>query len=150
MKYADAVVGEVQTAGSYTVTANEIVEFAEQYDPQPFHVDPDAAAESPFGSLIASGWHTGAITMRLLVTGIFGPEGSLGSPGVESLRWPNPLLPGETVSIETEVTDKRPLESDPKRGLLETHTRTHTEEDKTVMEMDSIVFVERDPDDADE
>lgn len=146
MNYEDAKVGEVETAGSYTVTEDEIIEFAEQYDPQPFHVDPEAATESPFGSLIASGWHTGAITMRLLVTGIFGPEGSLGSPGVESLRWPNPLLPGETVSIETVVENKRPLESDPTRGLLETHTKTLADDETVVMEMDSIVFVRRNPD----
>lgn len=148
MKYEDVDVGETLTAGDYTVTADEIVEFAEQYDPQPFHVDPEAAAESPFGGLIASGWHTGAITMRLLVTGVFGPEGSLGSPGVDSLRWPNPLRAGATVAIETEVTGKRPLESDPTRGLLETHTTTTTADGTVVMEMDSVVFVRRTPTDA--
>lgn len=150
MNYQDVTVGETQTAGSYTVTEDEIVQFAEQYDPQPFHVDREAAEQSPFGTLVASGWHTAAITMRLLVTGVFGPEGSLGSPGVESLRWPNPLLPGETVSIETTVLEKRPLESDPTRGLIKSHTETKTESGTVVLEMDSMGFVRRDPDAADD
>ncbi len=147
MRYDDVEVGETRTAGSYTVTQEEIVEFARQYDPQPFHVDPEAAADSMFGTLIASGWHTGAITMRLLVTEIFGPEGSMGSPGMESLRWPNPLLPGETVEIEITVNDKRPLESTAGMGLVETSTTTRTDDGKVVMEMESTVFVARDEDD---
>lgn len=146
MQYEDIEVGETQTGGSYTVTADEIVEFAEQYDPQPFHVDPDAAADSFFGTLVASGWHTGAITMRLLVDEIFGPEGSMGSPGIENLRWPNPLLPDETVEIEVEVNGKRPLESTPEMGVVKTTTTTRTDYGKVVMEMDSAVFVARDPD----
>ena len=147
MRYEDVEVGETRTAGSYTVTQEEIVEFARQYDPQPFHVDPEAAADSMFGTLIASGWHTGAITMRLLVTEIFGPEGSMGSPGMESLRWPNPLLPGDTVEIEVTVNDKRPLESTAGMGLVETSTTTRTDDGKVVMEMESAVFVARDEDD---
>lgn len=147
MKYEDVEVGESQTAGSYTVTEDEIVAFAEQYDPQPFHVDPEAAEDTMFGTLIASGWHTGAITMRLLVTEILGPEGSMGSPGVDSLTWPNPLLPGETVEIEVTVTDKRPLESTDEIGLLKTSTTTRTDYGKVVMEMESAAFVARDGDD---
>lgn len=143
MRYEDLEVGETRTAGSYTVTAEEIVEFAERYDPQPFHVDPEAAADSMFGTLIASGWHTGAITMHLLVTEIFGPEGSMGSPGMESLKWPNPLRPGETVEIEVTVTDKRRLESRPGMGLIEMSTTTRTDEGRVVMEMQSTVFVAR-------
>lgn len=146
MKYEDVEVGETQTAGFYTVTEEEIVAFAEQYDPQPFHVDPEAAAESMFGGLIASGWHTGAISMRLLVTEIFGPEGSMGSPGMNSLKWPNPLRPGETVEIEVTVTAKRPLESRPGIGLVETSTTTRTDDGKVVMEMEAAVFVAREGD----
>lgn len=150
MRYDDVEVGDTRSAGSYTVTEAEIVEFAEQYDPQPFDVDPEAAADSMFGSLIASGWHTGAITMRLLVTEIFGPEGSMGSPGMESLKWPNPLLPGETVEVEVTVTGKRPLESRSGVGLIETATTTRTDDGKVVMKMQSAVFVARDGDDSEQ
>lgn len=147
MRYEDVDVGETRTAGAYTVTEEEIVEFAERYDPQPFHVDPERARESLFGQLVASGWHTGAITMRLLVTEFFGPDGSMGSPGIDSLTWPNPLLPGETVEIEVTVRDKRPLESRPGMGLVSTTTTTQTTDGTVVMEMESSVFVERASDD---
>lgn len=146
MNYEEATVGEPKETGTYTVTEEEITEFAERWDPQPFHVDREAAAASPFGTLVASGWHTVCITMRLMVMDVFGPGGSLGSPGVNSIDWPNPLLPGETVYARVEVDSKRPLESNPSVGLLQTSGETVTEEEKTVLEMESAVFVRRDPD----
>lgn len=88
--------------------------------------------------------------MRLLVTEILGPEGTMGSPGIENLRWPNPLLPDETVEIEVTVTDKRPLESTAEMGILKTSTTTRTDYGEVVMEMDSAVFVARDSEASDD
>ncbi len=138
--FEDLVVGDRQTFGSYTVTEEEILSFAEQYDPQEFHVDVDAAEESMFGELVASGWHSTAISMRILVDNFFENSGSLGSPGVESVTWPAPVRPGETLSLTLEVTDKRPLESDPSRGLVTMSLEMQNEDDETKLTMEPKVF----------
>ena len=117
--YEDIEVGETQEFGEYTVTKDEILEFAEQYDPQPFHVDEAAAEDSPFGELIASGWHTASICMRLLVRGPLGDQAGMGARGVDELRWHQPVKPGDTLSIRTEVLDKRPSKSAPDRGYVD-------------------------------
>ncbi|QCC52517.1 MaoC family dehydratase [Halapricum salinum] len=106
--YEDLTVGDTETFGSYTVTREEIVEFAEQYDPQPFHVDPEAAADSPFGGLVASGWHTASMTMRLLVTGILQEADTRGALGVDEMRWLAPVRPGDTLTARTEIVEKEP------------------------------------------
>lgn len=142
MDFDAVAVGETFEYGDHTLTEDEIIEFAERWDPQPFHVDPEAAAASHFGGLVASGWHTCAITMRLLVDG-WGPEGTLGSPGVEELRWEKPVRPGDTLRVRMEVTEKRPLESDPGRGLLRIATETVNGDDEVVMTWKSSVFVRR-------
>jgi acyl dehydratase len=104
--FEDVAIGESDTFGRYEVTTDEITTFAEQYDPQPFHVDPEAASESLFGGLVASGWHTAAMTMRMLVTERFTEEGALGAVGVDELRWPNPVRPGDVLHVEAEVLEK--------------------------------------------
>lgn len=116
--YEDLTEGESSTFGSYEVTEAEIKEFAGQYDPQSFHVDSAAAAESLFGGVIASGWHTAAVCMRLLVDGHLADAASLGAIGVDELRWPNPTRPGDVLSVEFEVLEKRISESHPERGLV--------------------------------
>jgi acyl dehydratase len=139
--YEDVTVGETREFGSYEVTREEILSFAEQYDPQPFHVDEEAARESMFGGLIASGWHTAAMTMRMLVDNYFAESAAMGSPGLEGLRWKQPVRPGDVLSVETTVTDKEPWDDD--RGVVHAHTVTLTGEDDTVMTMDSMVLFPR-------
>jgi len=127
--------------GSYEVTREEIMRFAEQYDPQPFHVDPEAAEESMFGTLVASGWHTAAITMRLLVDGYLLESGAMGSPGLEGLRWKQPVRPGDELSIETEAVDKEPWDED--RGVVISVTETYNQNDELVQSMRSQVLFPR-------
>jgi len=106
----------VYDLGEYTFTVEEILEFAERYDPQPFHIDPEAAAESRFGGLIASGWHTGSVYMGLYARNFLGYTDSLGSPGVENLRWLAPVRPGDVVRGSVEIVRTQPSGSDPTRG----------------------------------
>ncbi|MDG5758979.1 MaoC family dehydratase [Natronococcus sp. A-GB1] len=133
--FEDVEVGETHEFGEYEVTEEEVVEFAEQYDPQPFHVDREAAADSMFGELVASGWHTAAMSMRLLVDGPEGEEerAAMGSPGVEELRWHQPVKPGDTLSVRTEVLEKRPSESREDRGYVTSRLETYNEDDELVM-----------------
>lgn len=102
--FEDIAVGETRSFGERTITRGEIVEFAEQYDPQPFHVDEEAARESVMGGLVASGWHTAAVCMRLLVENV-GDRALAGARGLEELRWIEPVRPGDTISVELEVLD---------------------------------------------
>jgi acyl dehydratase len=114
--YEDTEVGETYETGSYEVTREEIIEFAERYDPQPFHVDEEAAEASQFGGLVASGWHTASMCMRLLVDDYLEEETSMGARGVEELRWLRPVRPGDELTVEVEILDKRPSESNPGMG----------------------------------
>jgi len=127
--------------GSITVSAEEIKAFAAQFDPQPFHLDEDAAQDSFFGGLAASGWHTAALTMRLLVDG-GAPIGSgvIGAGG--ELTWPRPTRPGDTLSVETEVMEVVPSRSRPDRGMvtLRTETRNQNGEVLQVAVMKTIAF----------
>jgi acyl dehydratase len=117
--YEDIEVGEVHDLGSYQVSAEEIQRFAERYDPQPFHVDPEAATESPYGGPIASGWHTGSICMRLAVEGFLNDTVTMGAFGLDELRWRTPLHAGDTVSATLEITGKRESGSRDDRGYIE-------------------------------
>src|SRR5487761_1355444 len=101
--WEDLVVGRVEHLGSRLVTAEEIIEFARQFDPQPFHIDPRRARESVFGGLVASGWHSASIRMRLYYDGLLRRCASLGSPGVERLEWLAPVRPGDRVAASLEV-----------------------------------------------
>ncbi|MFL4973859.1 MAG: MaoC family dehydratase [Microvirga sp.] len=119
MRYwEDFHVGDVTELGPVTVTEDEIVEFARRFDPQPFHVDPEAARESPFGGLIASGWHTAAIYMGMFVREILDGSASLGSPGVEELRWLAPVRPGDTLHGRATITDVAPSSTNAHRGTI--------------------------------
>lgn len=146
--FDDFAVGESSRFGQYTVSKDEITEFAQQYDPQPFHVDQEAAAESPFGELIASGWHSAAICMRLVVDNYFA-EGSLGSPGVENLKWRHPVKPGDTLSVQAEVLDKRELESKPDQGIVHIHFSMSNENEEEVLSMEGSFFFPRSPEPTD-
>jgi acyl dehydratase len=116
--YEDIAVGEKVALGEYEFTEAEMTRFAAQYDPQPIHVDEAAAAESIYGGLIASGWHTGAVCMRLLVDGFLSDVASMGAFGLDELRWKRPVRPGDTVSAEVEILEKSPSESRDDRGYV--------------------------------
>ncbi|WP_339103194.1 MaoC family dehydratase [Haloterrigena salinisoli] len=141
--YEDIEIGDTRECGEYTVTKEEILEFAEQYDPQPFHTDEEAAAESAFGELVASGWHTASICMRLLVEGSLQDQASMGARGVDELRWYRPVRPGDTLSVRTEIVDKRVSESDPKRGYVDSRLEGINQNDEVVISWIGLGMVER-------
>lgn len=111
----------VEHPATITVDQTAVIEFAEQFDPQYFHVDPEAAAEGPFQGLIASGWHTAGLMMRLYADQYLSKVASLGGPGIDELRWPAPVRPGDVLRLRTEVLAARLSKSKPDRGLV--HTR---------------------------
>ncbi len=114
----DYTEGSVYEFGSTKVREEEIIEFARKYDPQPFHVDPDTARATNFGGVVASGWHTAAMAMRLLVENYLPRGSALGSPGVDQLRWLRPVRPGDNLSVRVTIIEARPSKSKPDRGLL--------------------------------
>jgi len=118
--FEDFAVGSCRELGSYLVTEEEILSFARQYDPQPFHVDKEAAAKSIYGGLISSGWMTCSIMMRLLVLSMAGKSASMGSPGVDEIRWLKPVYAGDTLTAVLKVLDARPSQSKPDRGVVHT------------------------------
>lgn len=138
--YEDIEIGATREFGSYTVEKEEIISFAEQYDPQPFHVDESAAEDSIFGELVASGWHTAAMTMRMLVDHRLEDDRSMGAVGVDELRWKQPVRPGETLSVRTEVVDKEPWDDD--LGLVCSRTTVFADE-REVMSMTGNVLYQR-------
>lgn len=147
MKYLeDLQVGETRRFGAYRVTREEVLEFARKYDPQPFHLDDDAAAKTHFGRLAASGWHTCAMTMAMLVEGMKDePYAGLGSPGVDELRWLRPVYPGDTLRVETEALEVTPSRSKPEIGSFRSKVTVFNQDDEPVMRMTSIVLVLRRP-----
>lgn len=116
--FDDFVVGEVIELGSVEITEEAILEFAREFDPQPFHVDPVAARDTPFGGLIASGWHTCSLYMRLMYDGMLADSSSQGSSGMEELRWLAPVRPGDTLTARYTVLDACRSESKPHRGTV--------------------------------
>jgi acyl dehydratase len=125
--------GEVAEFGSHTVTEDEIVEFAKRYDPQPFHVDRGAAQQSIYGGLIASGWMTAAVAMRLLVDHYISPVASMGSPGVDELRWVKPVRPGDRLRLRVTVVEARRSQSKPDRGMVQFLQEMMNQNDELVM-----------------
>ncbi|KAA0179674.1 MaoC family dehydratase [Cupriavidus cauae] len=120
MYFEDFVVGSRRELGSRLITEDEIVSFATQYDPQPFHVDKEAAQRSIYGGLISSGWMTCAVMMRMLVDNMTSKSASMGSPGVDEIRWLKPVYAGDTLTVFVSVLDKRPSQSKPDRGVVHT------------------------------
>jgi acyl dehydratase len=132
--FEDFEVGDVyEPDDRYEVTKAEITEFAERYDPQRFHLEGADAEDSLFGSLAASGWHTAAMCMRLLVDGVL-DEASMGARGIDELRWNRPVHPGDTLRIEVEVLDKRPSESRPEIGHVRTKLVGYNQHEEAVIE----------------
>ncbi len=129
----DFSVGQTFESGSITVSADEIKAFAAQFDPQPFHLDEKAAAATFFGGLVASGWHTAALTMRLIVDSELKIAGGSIGAGAEELRWPRPVRPGDTLHAVSEVLDIRPSKSRPDQGIIKMRTQTMNQDDQPVM-----------------
>jgi acyl dehydratase len=118
--FEDFEVGKTIEVGSRIVSEEEIIDFATKFDPQPFHVDQDAAARSIYGGIIASGWHTCGMMMRLMVDGFLKEAASLGSPGVDEIRWIKPVRGGDTLTVSTTALETRPSGSKPDRGVIVT------------------------------
>lgn len=124
--------GDVFFSPALTVGADEIDTFARTYDPQPFHLDPEAAAQSFFGTLVASGWHTAALTMRLIVTSEMDVAGGYLGAAVDEMRWPHPVVPGDELRVRIEVLEVRPSRSKPDRGLVRSKIETQRGDGATV------------------
>ncbi|MES2753540.1 MAG: MaoC family dehydratase [Pseudomonadota bacterium] len=132
--FEDVEVGQRVSFGRYDVTREEVIEFASKYDPQPFHLDDAAAAKTHFGRLSASGWHTCAMTMAMVVAGFKERrEAGLGSPGMDELKWLRPVYPGDTLRCETEVLSKRASASRPEMGLYKSRMTVLNQHDEPVM-----------------
>ena len=135
--FEDFEPGQVYELGSRTVTEEEIVDFARRFDPQPFHLDPEAAKGSVFGGLIASGWHTGALWMRLYVDSLLGGSAGMGSPGIEELRWLAPVRPGDTLAGRLTVLEATPSGRRSDRGTVRIRGEMVNQDGVTVMSMTS-------------
>ncbi|GAB3133168.1 MaoC family dehydratase [Amycolatopsis stemonae] len=136
--FEDYVPGETHDCGNVEVTEAEILEFARRYDPQSFHVDPAAAAAGPFGGLIASGWHTASLMMRLFADHYLSAVSSLGSPGIDELRWPRPVRPGAVLRLRATVVEARLSRSKPDRGLVRTRIEFVDAEDEVVFSASAL------------
>ena len=136
--FEDYVAGAVYEFGAITVDVADVISFGEQYDPQPFHTDPEAASEWHFGGLIASGWHTGSLAMRLLVDHFLPTTASLGSPGIDELRWPQPVRPGDVLSLRVTILEARRSTSKPDRGFMRTHIEVLNQHRAVVMSMKAM------------
>ena len=140
--FDDLAVDDEWTSGEYAVTEAEIREFAAQYDPQWFHTDPDRAAdESPYGGLIASGWHTAAMSMRLLVDCFLDEAATMGAKGVDELRWRRPVQPGDRLSVRATVEEKE-VDTE-QRGTVRLRVETTNQDDAVVFTMVGIVMFAR-------
>lgn len=144
MRYLeDFRAGEVIELGSVTVEEGEVLDFARRYDPQPFHVDPDAARDSIYGGLIASGWHSCGLWMRLAVDGLLADTASMGSPGLDSLRWLLPVRPGDALRGRYTVLEVTPSRSRPDRGIVRFRGELINQRDEVALALEGVGFFGR-------
>lgn len=136
--FEDYVPGSEFVYGSIAVTEAEVVEFAKRYDPQDMHVDPAKAATSPFGGLIASGWHTCAMMMRLYADHYLSPASSIASPGLDELRWTRPVRPGDVLRIRVRILEANRSRSKPDRGMVRTQVEVLNQRGEVVMSIKAI------------
>ena len=141
----DFAVGQVFKSGRKRVDKDEIFAFAKEYDPQPYHLDEKAAKESPFAGLAASGWHTAAMTMRLLVDGEFKPAGGILGVGFDELSWPRAVRPGDELYVMSEVLEVRPSKSRPDRGMIRVRNTTFNQKEEPVQIFTGNLLVPRRP-----
>jgi acyl dehydratase len=147
--WEDFPAGHKSSFGAMPVTREAVLDFARQFDPQPFHLDEEAAQASLFGGLCASGWHTCAMAMRMMCDEYLLESASLGSPGLENLRWLKPVFPGDVLSMQHEVLDVRPMGSKPKVGLIRSAWEVRNQRGEAVMKMEGwSMFRRRHPEPA--
>jgi acyl dehydratase len=139
----DYAVGQTFGSGRLRVDAEQIKSFAAQFDPQPFHLDEQTASRTIFRGLAASGWHTAALTMRLLVDGELKPAGGIVGAGFDEFRWPRPVRPGDELRLESQVLEVRPSKSRPEQGLIKVRTTTLNQADEPVQILVSNLIVPR-------
>jgi acyl dehydratase len=141
--WEDFPVGQVREFGAYPVTRDAVLAFAREFDPQPFHLDDAAAEASLFGRLAASGWHTCAMAMRMMCDAYLLDAASLGSPGLETLRWTRPVYPGDTLHVRLEVLESRPLASRPGVGMIRSRWVVMNQADEIVLTMEGFGMFRR-------
>lgn len=139
--FEDFHIGDTFEFGPLTITQEEIIAFARQFDPQYFHTDPERARDSFFGELVASGWHTGALFMRMFVDDLLGSAASMGSPGLDRIRWLKPAHPGDTLRGRFTVTDARTSKSRPGMGILTSHCEVFNQQNELLMTFDGTHFI---------
>ena len=139
--FEDYVPGSVHDLGSVVVEEEDVIAFARQFDPQPFHLDKERAQKSPFGGLITSGWHTACIAMRLLVDNFLSEVSSEGSPGIDQLRWLRPVRPGDQLKVRITVLDARRSRSRPSRGIVRSQIETLNQDGEVVMHFSAAIFI---------
>jgi len=139
--FEDYTPGAVFTSGAIAVSEAEIIEFARRYDPQPMHIDPAAAAAGRFGGLIASGWHTAALMMRLFTSHFLAPESSAASPGIDELRWLKPVRPGDELSLRVTVIEARRSRSRPEEGIVRSLVEVLNQRGDVVMSLKPISLI---------
>jgi acyl dehydratase len=144
--FEDVEVGQTERFGRYEVTAEEIIEYARQFDPQPFHLDEDTARRSMFGGLIASGWHTGALFIRMICDHAVAGAATTGALGFDDLRWLKPVRPGDVLSVETRVKEKVDRPGRHGVGTVKIEGRVLNQRDEAVMTLTSLVLYRRRPD----
>jgi len=144
--FEDFRVGDRFAAGSILVSEETIIAFAREFDPQPFHLDPEAARTSLFGELVASGWHTAAMTMRLFATSEIGIVNGIVGGGVEQLSWPKPVRPGDRLTVRSEIVETRPSRSRPDRGMLKVRVDTLNQDGEIVQTfVGNLIAMRREP-----
>ena len=144
MYFEDLEPGTTAKFGRYEVTREEVIQFASKYDPQPFHLSDEAAAQTHFGRISASGWHTCAMVMRMMVDNITErKQAGLGSPGLDELRWLRPVYPGDTLRVETTLIDKTASRSRPEMGSFRSEVKVFNQNDELVATMKSIGLIRR-------
>jgi acyl dehydratase len=144
--FEDLQVGATTEFGSYEVTREEVLDFARKYDPQPFHLSDEEAAKTHFGRIAASGWHTCAMTMAVLARYSVRHElASLGSPGIDELRWRKPVFPGDTLHVRGHLLEKTPSRSRPEMGSYRSQTIVTNQNEEVVMTFVSIILISRRP-----
>jgi acyl dehydratase len=141
--FEDYETGQEYEFGPVTVTERDIIEFARQFDPQDFHLDPVKAASGPFRGLVASGWHTISIAMRLYVENYLSHVASLGSPGVDEVRWPAPVRPGDSLKLSIKVLETRPSRSKPDRGIVRARVEAINQRHQVALSMIVVSFLGR-------
>jgi acyl dehydratase len=141
--FEDYEAGRVYEFGSVVVTEPEIIEFALRFDPQDMHIDPERASEGRFGGIIASGWHTIGLAMRLYVDHFLSAVASLASPGVDEVRWPNPVRPGDTLHIRVTILDAIPSRSKQDRGVVRAHLEAFNQNDESVLSLIALSILGR-------